>query len=156
MEHQGGLSSVLSVSVAKHIQGDPAPENRQGADPVDGLLHLAVTPVAALDRIGRGREKLFIQERQSLVHRGREDLLQFLAHRLEATNTGPKLCELPQGCIRSTAAVKQTVDLVHDRAQRPESGLTPADPEQRPGLGRCQLMLDKEVTVVEEIGDLPF
>lgn len=156
MEHQGGLGSVLGVSVTKHIQSDPAPENAQSADPVDGLLHLAVTPVATLDRIGGGGEKLFVQERQSLVHRWREDLLQFLAHRLETTNTGSKLCELPQGCIRSTAAVKKAVDLVHDRTQRPESWLTSADPEQRPGLGRCQCMLDKEVTVLEEISDLPF
>jgi len=51
MEHQGGLRAVLRVSVAKHIQGDPATESRHGPDPVDGLLHLAVTPVATLDRI---------------------------------------------------------------------------------------------------------
>jgi hypothetical protein len=34
--------------------------------------------------------------------------------------------------------------------------LTSADPAQRPGLGRRQMMLDKEVTVIEEISDLPL
>lgn len=144
------------MSVAKHIEGDPASEDVHGADAVDGLLHFAVTAVAALDRIGCRGEEFFVQEGQSLVHRRREDLLQFLAHRLEATNTGPKLCEPPQGCIRPTSAIEQTVDLVHDGAERPKGWLTSADPAQHPGLGRCQMMLDKEVTVVEEIGDLSF
>ena len=156
MKHRGGLASVLSVSVAKHVQGDASPEILHGTDSVDSLLHLSVAAVAALDGIGCGWEELFVQERQRLVHRGREDLLQLLAHRLEATNTRPKLCEFPQGCIRSTSTVKQTVDFVHDNAECAECWLTSADSPQCPGLDRRQMMLDKEVTVIEEISDLPL
>jgi len=154
MKRGGGLGPVFRVGVAKHVQRDSTPKILHRADPIDGLLHLAVTAVAALDGIGGGREKLLIQERQGLIYGRREYLLQFLTHSLEATNTGPKFCEFPQGCVRSTAAVKQTVDLVHDAAERAECWLTSADPAQCLGLGWRQMMLDKEMAVIKKIGDL--
>jgi len=60
--------------VALPVQSDAAADGLAGADAIDGLVHLAVSPVAALDRVGGGRQQRIVQERQGLFEMGREQL----------------------------------------------------------------------------------
>lgn len=147
------LGAVRRLGFAKHVHGDSAPEDVDRPHPVDRLLHLAMAPVASLHGVGCRGQKVLVEERQGLGHRGREEFLQLSAYRFEATNTRPQPGELPEGGVRSTAAVEEPVNLVHDLAERAEGGLTSADPQKSPGFGRRAVMLDEEVTVLEEVGD---
>jgi hypothetical protein len=154
MEYFEGLITVLGLSITKHVQRYAAPEDLQGPYSIDGLLHLAVPPVAALDSIGCGRKKLLIQERQCLLQRRGEQLLEGLADRLESADTSPQLGKLLKGGIGPASAIEETVDLIHDLTERQQFLVTPADPSEQPRLGGGQMMLDKEVAVFKEVADL--
>jgi hypothetical protein len=68
----GRLEAALGLGIAKHVGGDSLAQVRGGPDAADRLLHLAVTPVAALHRVGGGRQERIIQERQGLFEVGRK------------------------------------------------------------------------------------
>jgi len=71
------------------VQGNPAADRRTGADSIDHLLHFAVTAVAAFDGVGRGRQQRIVQERQGLLHLGREPLAPGFVEGSEATDPSP-------------------------------------------------------------------
>ena len=148
------MGAVRSTCIAEHVHGDPAPDDVHGAHAVHRLLHLAVTPVGSLDRVGGGGKKRFVEERQCLVHGGRKQLLKCLPYRLEATSARTQSCELTEGRIGSTAAVEEPIDLVHDIAEDPEGWQAPTDPLKRLGLGGREVMLNEEMAALEESGDL--
>ena len=60
MKRVGGLQSALGLSIAEHVQGDAMADVQARPDTVDRLLHLAVTTVAAFDRIGGRRQGGFV------------------------------------------------------------------------------------------------
>ena len=82
---QGSLVG-LRKNVPPQIQGEPPDNLGLSADAVDGLLHFAVTPIAAFDGIGRGRKQAIIQESQGLVDIGRAEGFEELAQVGKAVN----------------------------------------------------------------------
>jgi len=116
MKRVSCLQPAFGLGVAEHVGGDPLADVRSGPDAVNGLLHLAVTPVAALDRVGGGRQERIIQERQGLFEVGREQLAERLAEALEASHTPPEPGQFGQGGVSPAAAVKEAIRLIHDLA----------------------------------------
>ena len=66
MEGDDGLVADGSLQLPLHVQSNAAADRRTGSDSIDGLLHLAVTAVAAFDGVGRGRQQGIVQERQGV------------------------------------------------------------------------------------------
>jgi len=75
MKRVSCLDSALGLGVAEHVGGDSLAQVRGGPDAAVRLLHLAVTPVAALDRVGGGRQERIIRERQGLFEVGRKQFV---------------------------------------------------------------------------------
>ena len=117
MERSSGLPSALGLRVAEHVYGDSLADVQAGADPVDRLLHLAMSPVGAFYSVGCGGEKFFIEEREGFVQRGGKQLLEGLAHRFETPDAETQSREFLECGIGSTTAVKKAVDFVHDLAE---------------------------------------
>src|SRR5262245_34602269 len=65
------VGATLLVAIAKHVEGDTVGDMLLRADPVDGLLHLTVAPVAALYGIRSRGQQLVVEKRQRLVEIGR-------------------------------------------------------------------------------------
>src|SRR5262249_60470926 len=63
---------LIALQVKSQSAFQPAPASH----PVHALLHLPVTAVAALDRVGGRRHEPVIQEHQSLLQVGRLQLVQ--------------------------------------------------------------------------------
>lgn len=55
MKCAGRLQSALRMGVAEHVHGDTVTDVLAGTDPVDRLLHLAVSAVASFHGVGGGR-----------------------------------------------------------------------------------------------------
>ena len=105
---------------AEQVKGQPGNDVVKGSNTVHGFLHFAVAPIAPLDRIGGCAQQAVIQEGQGLFDIGREEALQDLAQLGEALYTLAQPREFGQGCVGATAAVKETIDLIGDVAQRTE------------------------------------
>jgi hypothetical protein len=156
MERVRRLRSAFGLHAAQHVQGDAVADRLLGADSIHGLLHLAVSTVAPLDGVGGGRQQGIVQEDQRLFQSGREELLERLSNALEATNLPAERGQPGQGRIGSAAAVEQLVSLVYDLSQNPQIRPSPRDPLQGASFRRRQVMLDEQVAVVEQAGDLLF
>ena len=154
VKHLNRVQSALSLGIAEHVQGDTLADVRAGANAVDGLLHLPIPPVASLDGVGCRRKQRIVQEGQGLFQRGREQLLERLAEPLEAADSLTEPGQFCQGRVGSAATVEQAVNLVHDLPQGSNFRLAPRDPLERLAFSRRQVVLDEQVAVVEEIGDL--
>jgi len=153
MERANRLQSALGLRVAEHVHGDAPADVLGGADAIDRLLHLAVSAVASFDRVGGRRQQGIVQERQGLFQRGREELLERLADRLEAADFLAEFGQLGQGRVGPATAVEQAVCLVHYLPQDAKFGMPTRDPTQVFSFRRRQVMLDKQVAVVEQAGD---
>ncbi len=55
MKHFECLEATFGLRFAKHVECDAALENFQGSYSMDGLLHLAVSSVAAFNGVGGKR-----------------------------------------------------------------------------------------------------
>ena len=71
-----GPGARLAEQVKRHSVMDV----RAGPNTVDTFLHLPMTAIAALDRIGGGRQQPVIEKGQRLVNISRKERLQGLAH----------------------------------------------------------------------------
>ena len=156
MKYLGSMQPSLGLGVAEHVGGDPLADVGTGADAVDGLLHLAVAAVAALHRVGRGRQERIVQERQGFFEVRREEFAQRLPQILEAAHAAPQPGQFGQGGVGPTAAVKQAIDLVHDLPKRSQGGQAAGDPSQGLLLGGRPMMLDEQMAMVKQVGDLLF
>src|ERR671918_142756 len=154
MKHFQCLEPTFGLRVAKHVEGDTALEDFQGSYSIDGLLHFAVSPVTAFNGVGGRRQGFIVQERQCFFQRRREQLLEGFADLLETADTSAQLGEFLKRSMGSAAAVKKTINLVHDRSGRAQLPLPAADLSKPSYLGHRQAMLDKEVAVFEEVANL--
>ena len=77
---------------------------------IDRLLHLAVTSVSSLYRIGCCLQHLIIKEGKSLLKIRGMELRENLAKVLKTGELGAKLSQLFQGCICTTASVEESID----------------------------------------------
>jgi hypothetical protein len=57
MKHFQCLEATFGLRVAKHVEGDTALEDFQGSYSINGLLHLAVSPVTAFNGVGGRRQE---------------------------------------------------------------------------------------------------
>jgi len=57
------LMPVHGLSAAKHVKHDATAQVLDDTDPVNGLLHLAMPPVASFERIGGGGKEFFLRFR---------------------------------------------------------------------------------------------
>lgn len=80
---------------------------------IDRLLHLAVTSVSSLYRIGCCLQHLIIKEGKSLLKIRGMELRENLAKVLKTGELGAKLSQLFQGCICTTASVEESIDFIH-------------------------------------------
>ena len=116
MQCVGRFRALLRSLLALHVQGNPSVDVALGPNAVDVFLHFAVAAVAAFHGIGCGWQQFVVKERERLLQVGREQFLQCLANLLEATNPASELGQLFQRGVRPTAAIEQTIDLIHDVA----------------------------------------
>ncbi len=156
MKRAGRLQSALRMGVAEHVRRDTLMDVRDGTDTVDRLLHLAMSAVASFDGVGGGRQQGVVQEGQRFFQRGREEFFERLADGLEASDTPAEFGQLGPGGVGSAAAVEQGVNRVYDSSQDSQVRLPPRDALQRFSLRRSQVVLDEQMAVVEQIGDLGF
>jgi len=156
MKRVSCLDSAFGLSVAEHVGGDPLADVRGGSDAVDHLLHLAVAPVAALDRVGGGRQQRIIQERQGFFEVGRKQFVQRLAETLEAGHAPSEPGQFGQGGVGPAAAVKEAIRLVYNLAQDSQGRQAAGDPPQVLLLGGRQVMLNQQVAMLKQVGDLLF
>jgi hypothetical protein len=156
MKRSRRLPPALGLGIAEHVHGDSFADVRAGADAVDRLLHLAVAAIAPFDGIGGRRQQGIVQEGQRLFQRGREQLVERLTKGLEATNSLAKSCQFGQRRVIPATAVEQTVSFIDDLSDGSQAGLSTCDSLKGLSLRRCQVVLDEQMTVVKQIGNLRF
>ena len=117
MKRGQGRITTTRMLIPLEIHGQSAFQGLLGTHAIDRLLHLAVTSVATLDRVRGRREQFVVQERQGFLQVVRIELVQTLAKIPKPSNTNPQLRQLRQRRIRAAPAIKEAIDLVHDRAQ---------------------------------------
>jgi len=156
MECQSRLQPALGLGFAEHVHRNALADVQLGSDAVDRLLHFAVAPVAAFDGVGCRRKQRIIEERQGLAHVRRKQLLQRSSQRLEPGDPLSQPGQFGQSGIRSAPAVEEAIDLVHDFPQISKGWQAAGDPPQGLAFGGGQVVLDKKMTVLEQVGDFLF
>jgi len=131
------------MQVALHVQSDAAADGLAGADAIDGFLHLAVTPVAALHRVGGGWQQGIVQKGQGLFQVRREQLFERPPEAPEAADAPPEAGQPGQGGLGPASSVKEAVHFVHDLAQGAQGGQAAADPPQGLLLSGRQVVLNE-------------
>src|ERR1041384_52604 len=154
MECSSSLLAMLLAGVAEHVQGDAGDDVLLGANAVDGFLHFAMATVAALDSIRCRRQQSIIEEGQGFFQVGGKELVQDAPDFLEAADTLTELGQFGQGGVGAAAAVKQAVDLIHDRAQGAEMRLPSADALQCSLFAVSEVMPHEKVAMIEQVADL--
>jgi hypothetical protein len=152
MEHLCRVVAPCGPGIAKHVESDSVADVFPGAHAVDRFLHLAVPAVAAFHGVGGRRPQLLVEEREGLFQIGAEAFLERFADLLEAAHPSAELGQFLKGRLAPAAAVKEVVDFVHDRPQRPQRLVPAPDLRQRLPFGRSQVVLDEEVAVVKHVG----
>ena len=100
-----GCRALLCSFLTLHVQGDPSIDVSLRADAIDGLLHFAVTAVAALHGVGRRGQQGIIKEGQRLFNVGREEFPERCSDGNEGTSdSAAKSGEFFQRCLRTTAS----------------------------------------------------
>lgn len=156
MKGDGGPAACRSLQVALHVQGNATTDRLMGTDPIHSFLHLAVATVSAFDGVGRSRQERIIQERQGLFQVGREEFLECLTQVLESSHASSQTGQLGQSRFRTAAAVKETIGLIHDLPQDTQSRQAAGDSPESLLVGGRQMVLDEQMTMVEQVGDLAF
>lgn len=156
MKRVNSLPSAFGLTIAEHVGGDPLADVEARADAIDGLWHLAVAAVAPLDGVGGRRQQGIVEEGQGLLDGGGKEFAQRLAEVFEAADSLMKLGEFGLGGLGAAAAVEETVDLIDDLPQHPQARLAAGDPVKGLALGVGQMVLDKEVAMLEQVRDLGF
>jgi hypothetical protein len=148
--------AITSPQFAVHVQGDALLAVAFGPDSIDGLLRLAVAPVAPLHRVARRTQQPVVQEAQRLLQRRTAQLPQRPPQALEPPQPPPQLLQPPQRRLRLAAPVEQPIHLVHDRAQRPQLRLAERLFLQHLLLSRAEGVLDEPMTVLEQLRHAPL
>jgi hypothetical protein len=81
------------------------------------------------------------------------ELVHDFANLLKATNAPTQLRQLRQGGVGTATAIEQTVNFLHDLSQRSQLRQATRDGLERSTFRRCQIVLDEEITMFEEVGD---
>jgi hypothetical protein len=144
------------LGLAKHVQRDPTADRRLSAHSIHRLLHLAMPAVAPFHRIGRRTEQAIIQEGQRLLQVRGPELPEDRPQPRAAADLDPQPGQLRQGRLGATPAVEQAVDLLHDAPEGAQSRQSPGHAPQRPLLRRCEVALDEEMTMLEQVPDFPI
>ena len=116
MQRLSGVASAFGTGFSDHVQGDTTFSTDLATDPVDTLLHLTMTPIAPLHRIGGRRQQRIVKKRQGFFKMRREDFLSGLANPREPPHPLTHLLALAQGRMCPATSVKQRGDMVHDLA----------------------------------------
>src|SRR5262249_43748951 len=155
---QGFESAGASASpqLAVHVQGDALLPVALGPDAIDGLLRLAVAPVAPLHRVAGRAQQLVVQGRQRLLQRRAGKLPQRPAQALEPPHPPPQLLQPPQRRLGLAAPVEQPIHLVHDLPQHPQLRLPARQLPQPLLLGRAEAALHEQVAVLEQLRHAPL
>ena len=144
------------MDVAKHVQRDPAADGRLSSDPVHRLLHLAMPAVAPFHGVGGRTQQAVVEEGQGLLQVGGLELLEDRSHPFEVADLSPQPSQFPQGRLGAAPAVEQPVDLLHDPPEGSQSRQPPGDAPQRPLLSRREVAPHEQMTMLEQIPDLPI
>jgi hypothetical protein len=130
MKGSEGLLTTFGVGCTPHIERQACTDLSLRADPVALLLPLTLAPVAPLHRM-RGRwQPCVIQQRQGLVQRGGQALLQPGPEGGAARDTPAPLRQCVEGGLGPTAPIASRGPLLQDRPQRLELGEPTADAPQ--------------------------
>jgi hypothetical protein len=81
------------------------------------------------------------------------ELGQDLADLLEAVNTLSQLRQFCQGRVRAATAIKQSVNFLHEVSQRSQLWQTTRGLLQRSTFRRRAIVLNKETSMFEQVGD---
>jgi len=73
---------------------------------------------------------------------------------LEASHALSQAGQLGQGGFHAAAAVKEAIGLVHDLPQGPQGRQATGDSLQGLAFGGAQVTLDKQMAMLEQVGDL--
>jgi hypothetical protein len=140
MEHFHGLLTLGGALFPLHVQSEALLQVGFGPDTVDALLRLAEAAVGSLDRVAGRGQQFVVQELQRLLQVRTLQLVQALAQLLEPPYPQSQLRQFLQGGRRPTAAVEQSVYLVHDRAQGPQLRQAARHLPQLPPLRRTEVI----------------
>ena len=121
------LVTPFAWGFSPHVQSNARADLLLRAHPVDTFLPLAIAPVAAFHRIGRGGQQLRIEKRQGFFQRRGKELLQRVAQLCEPPETTTQCGQLGAGCLSPTAPIEQRVHLFHDLTQRASLRQPPGD-----------------------------
>jgi len=149
-----GFGSVRGMFLAKQIKSDSSVKLGFGSNAVDGLLHFAVSPIAALDGIRSRRQQLVIEEGECFVEVWGEQLVQGFADSFESTYPASEFGELGPCCVGAAAPIEQSVHFIHDLPEGAKLRLAAGDSEQCLAFREGQFVLNKQMTVFKQIGDL--
>ena len=107
---KGGSSflALLLAGLTKHVESDAGGEVFLGSHAVDRFLHLAVSAIATLHRIGGGGKQRIVQESQRLLQVGSKELLQGAADLPEATDPLTEPGQFGQRGVGAAAAQPST------------------------------------------------
>ena len=86
LEGQQRRDVARQVPVAQEVESHSADQGLLGPDAVDGLLHLAVSAIPTLHRVGSRGAQGIVQEGEGLLEVGAGELLQGLADLFEAAD----------------------------------------------------------------------
>ena len=126
------------------------------ADAVNRLLHFAMATIATFHRVGSCWQERVVEEDQSLFQIGREQLAESLADLPKTPHTHPQFGQFGQGRVRAAAAVEETVNLVHDLAERAQLRQATGDPTKRPTFCGSKMLGNEQMPMLEQIADLPL
>lgn len=146
--------TAFGVGFAPHVQCEAHLDLRLRAHAIDVARHLALAPIAACHRLGRGRQPRHIETRQGFCQRGGTELLQCLPKGGEPLDASRSCGQCVEGGLGPTAPIEQRVYLCHDRTQHTSLGYATADTPQGLPYGCIQVTLDEERVRGEQRGAL--
>jgi len=154
VQGMGRIESPGGLSITEHIDGNASMKMLLGTNTVNGLLHFAVTTIAALHRIGGCRKHRVVQKYQRLFQIGREQFAQCLANPTKTPHSFPQLGQFGQSRLRAATTVEQTINLVHDFAEHAQMRQPTGDPSKCSTFCRSQVMGHKQMPMLEQSTDL--
>ena len=149
VKHKKRQGLLYTIPIADVIESHPTNQRMLGSYTIDRFLHLAMPTVASLYGIGGRGKKRIIKEGKGLLQVWAEKLLEGFAYLLETSDSPAKLAEFVQGCLRPATAVEQAVHFIHDLPKRSQLPKPPSDPGQGLPLGKRQMVLHEQQTILE-------
>lgn len=140
--------------LTNHVEGDSTVKLILVPNTVNGLLHFAMTTIATLDGVRSRGQQFVVEKGQSLVEIRGEQFVQRLAESFEPAHALSEFGEFGPRCVSTTAAIEQSVHFVHDLPEGAKLRLATGNSDQRLLFRGSQIVLNEQITMIEQIGDL--